>query len=122
MNIKTELPHKRRKEDGRNESVIVYEYEFDVSETMMMVPTFPPDAEKELKMENEGKREAGSGATGRGKTKTFKADWEDFKPTYRGRPVPPHEAKKVDPAEIKEISIMCRSNVSFCHSFCLPFS
>ena len=49
---------------------------------------------------------------GRGRHVTFRAKWEEFVPTYRGRPVPRNEVKPLNPIEIKEISIMCRSNVS----------
>lgn len=101
ITLKTELPRKRK--DGRNESVMNYEWDFDASDTMM---TNMQD-EKEV---NQEKMEEGTmmGA----KNKTFKAEWKDFKATYRGRPVDPHEAKPLNPADIKEISIMCRSNVS----------
>lgn len=130
LNIKTELPKKRK--DGRNESVIVWEYEFDVSDTMMMnmgtcsveksslkedrSSSSRKDNEKEVMDEKE--MEEGTINTA-ARTKTFKANWDDFIPTYRGRPVPRDETKPFNPGEIKEISIMCRSNVG---SFVLTVS
>ena len=107
MNIKTELPDRRK--DYRNTSVVVYEYEFDASDTMMSTTSSSSLSEKGYSEENS--KQDQDGVAGKGKTKTFKANWEDFKPTYRGRPVPSNEAKELNPAEIKEISIMCRSNV-----------
>ena len=38
------------------------------------------------------------------------ARWEDFKPTYRGKPVPDSKAKPLATDRIHEISFMCRSN------------
>jgi len=102
LNIKTDLPGTRP--DGRRESVTVYEFDFDASEVMRGF------AEQTGMTEKQGKNDTVM-VVSSGKTKTYTAMWKDFKPTYRGRPVPPEEAKKLDPSQIKEISIMCRSNV-----------
>lgn len=71
FNLKTSKPERRP--DGRLESRLTYEYEFDGSEA-----------------------------------KVLEANWDDFKPTYRGRPKA--DAPPIDPSEIVEVSIMCRSN------------
>lgn len=123
LNIKTDIPQKRP--DGRNESVVVYEYGFDASEVMEW--SSEPDAETAMTMEkqqdsdinypwNEKMASSSSSSTSHStsglKMKTFKAEWKDFEATYRGRPVSGNEAKSLDPSQIKEISLMCRSNVS----------
>ncbi|KAK9899520.1 NADH:ubiquinone oxidoreductase complex I intermediate-associated protein 30 [Cystobasidium minutum MCA 4210] len=129
LNIKTEIP--KRREDGRRESVIVWEYEFDASECMLSRSPFSSptsttsrtpvdegqthtyDEEKALAKlegyERENVDVQRQSATS-GRNKIFKATWDQFVPTYRGRPIPKHEAKPFNPADIKEISIMCRSN------------
>ena len=96
----------------------MYEYEFDVSDTMMSATSSNTLSEKQ---DSEGtEKEDEESTASKGKTETFKANWKDFKPTYRGRPVPSKEAKELNPAEIKEISIMCRSNVRY-HSLFLLY-
>lgn len=70
-----------------------------------------PNADNEKEVVSEKEMEEGTINTA-ARTKTFKANWDDFIPTYRGRPVSKDEAKALNPGEIKEISIMCRSNVS----------
>jgi hypothetical protein len=110
LNIKTELPATRP--DGRRESVIAYEFDFDASEVMGLGSASGSGSVVDEKLDSEKESDI---KTTSGKTKTYTAEWSDFKPTYRGRPVPPEEAKKLDPKEINEISIMCRSNVSCPH-------
>lgn len=81
INLKTVKPSERP--DGRRESSIVYEWDFDLG-----------CKQKE--------------ATAEGALFDVQSDWADFKPTYRGRPAP--DAPALDPAQIKEWSIMARSD------------
>lgn len=67
-----------RSDNGREQATISYEYDFDTSSSVA----------------NAGKR-----------TTEFVA-WSDFKPTYRGKEK--KDAKALDPANIKRISIMMR--------------
>lgn len=83
LNVKTSLPEKRP--DGRNESVVVYELPFSTIPPISSNTTFPESSLIEC--------------IGR---------WDQFEPTYRGRPA--KDAPKLDPSSIEEISIMCRSN------------
>lgn len=78
LNLKTQEP--QRRPDGRRESQIVYEYKI----------VLPPDTA------------APSPAL------TFDSRWQEFEPTYRGRPA--ENAPPLDPAQIQEWSIMARSD------------
>ena len=83
LNLKTDLGERRP--DGRLESTVSYEYEFACT---------PPDDTPRRPYD----------------TVTLRARWADFTPTYRGRPKP--DAEPLHPERIREISLMCRSNVS----------
>lgn len=72
--------------DGRRESTISYEYTFDSSNSACD------------KLENT------SGPV----PVELRIPFRDFQATYRGRPQP--DAEPLDSAEIKELSIMCRSD------------
>lgn len=86
LNLKTELGGKRP--DGRTQSTVSYEYDFTVPYHGGSVDDEKANGYEELRLT---------------------AAWKDFKPTYRGRPA--EDAEALDPACIKEIAIMCRSNV-----------
>ncbi|GAA5947821.1 hypothetical protein JCM3765_001099 [Sporobolomyces pararoseus] len=75
--------------DGRRESVVSYEFEFDVEELAKKTVEGYSDEEKRTVVEVE-------------------AEWKDFKATYRGRPK--QDAPELDPSDIYELSFMCRSN------------
>lgn len=83
LNLKTASPQQRP--DGRRESTIVYEYDFRV-----------PAAKSDQKL-------AASSSL-----LTFDAAWDEFKPTYRGKPA--ENAPCLDTEKIQEWSIMARSN------------
>ncbi|PWN42517.1 CIA30-domain-containing protein [Ceraceosorus guamensis] len=87
LNLRTADPVKRP--DGRNESAIIYEWDFDASKAQGFDgSSYCPS-------------KAGSPAY-------VEAQWKDFAATYRGRPA--KDAEKLDPAKIKGFSIMARSN------------
>ena len=90
VQLKMEVPEDRP--DGRRESVITYEWEFDAVKDGEEVPSPPAAAVRE----------------GHGKIVKVHAGWDSFKPTYRGRPKP--DADSLDPEMVKEWSIMARSN------------
>lgn len=70
--------------DGRRESTTSYEYTFDARSAT---------TEKDISVNG---------------LVSLNIPFREFKATYRGRPQP--DAKSLNPAEIKEISIMCRSD------------
>lgn len=80
LGLKTEIPEQRP--DGRRESAIVYEWKFEVPRAGLQ------NQQRELV-------EIG-------------ADWNEFKPFYRGRPK--DDAPKLDPSQVKEWHIMARSD------------
>ncbi|GAA6035550.1 hypothetical protein JCM8097_000311 [Rhodosporidiobolus ruineniae] len=88
--LKNEEPGRR--EDGRRESVTVYEYDFDVLKASEEAEKGTVDEEKS--------------AGGRDEV-SVTARWGDFKPTYRGRPK--EDAKPFDPSSMYELSLMSRS-------------
>lgn len=78
--------------DGRRESVVSYEFEFDVQDLLKRIgggENYSEEEKKRTLLEVEAK-------------------WKDFKATYRGRPKP--DAPELDPSDIYELSFMCRSN------------
>ncbi|KDN53217.1 CIA30-domain-containing protein [Tilletiaria anomala UBC 951] len=81
IQLKMAVPESRP--DGRRESVVAYEWEFDTNTA----------AAKETPV---------------GQLVRVAADWSAFRPTYRGRPK--DGAEPLDPAKVKEWSIMARSN------------
>lgn len=87
LNLRTTDPVKRP--DGRNESSIIYEWDFDASKAQTIADQ-PYCADQH------------------GTPAYVEAAWEDFAATYRGRPA--EDAEKLDPAQIKGFSIMARSN------------
>ncbi|CEH13563.1 hypothetical protein CBOM_01477 [Ceraceosorus bombacis] len=87
LNLRTADPVKRP--DGRNESAIVYEWDFDASKA-------------------QGFNDSSSCRSKAGIPAYVEAQWQDFAATYRGRPA--KDAEKLDPAKIKGFSIMARSN------------
>lgn len=91
LNLKTSLGGKRP--DGRTQSTVSYEFDFQV-----------PRVEQ---VDHQG-----DGGSAGYPTPTLRARWKDFKPTYRGRPA--EDAEPLDPADIQEVAIMCRSNASAC--------
>jgi hypothetical protein len=93
LNLKTDLGGKRP--DGRTQSTVSYEYDFHIPQGNS------PQNNNEVK-------------TSGYPIVALQASWKDFKPTYRGRPS--NDAEPLDPASIREMAIMCRSNVSACVS------
>lgn len=98
LNLKTEKP--ARRQDGRRESSIVWEWNFELP----------------------GNQTSGS-AQGQGPNSTrindklsndeflvFDSTWDDFQATFRGRPADPSEAGELKPEKTVEWSIMARSN------------
>lgn len=69
----------QKRPDGRRESQLTYEWQIDLA-------SYPID----------------------GGAFDVEAAWNDFKPTYRGRPV--EDAPKLDSSKVKEWSIMARSD------------
>ena len=69
----------KKRPDGRRESQLTYEWQIDISSYAMDGGAFDVEAA-----------------------------WNDFKPTYRGRPV--EDAPKLDSSQVKEWSIMARSD------------
>lgn len=85
--------------DGRRESVISYEFEFDVEELIRAHRGGGGDTSISF---DEGEK-------GRPLSRVaIEAEWKDFKATYRGRPK--EDAHPLDPSDIYELSFMCRSN------------
>ncbi|GAA6012686.1 hypothetical protein JCM11491_002529 [Sporobolomyces phaffii] len=72
--------------DGRRESVVGYEFEFDVARLAAT--------------------EEATATTSR--IVAVEAPWHEFQATYRGRPK--QDAPELDPSDIYELSVMCRSN------------
>ncbi|GAA5988695.1 hypothetical protein JCM10908_003678 [Rhodotorula pacifica] len=99
--LKEEKP--LRRPDGRRESVTVYQYTIDLDDySEELTLTFGEDEEKRGfgdEMEKEGKARTAV---------TVLAKWDQFRPTYRGRPK--EDADPLDPGQIYELSFMCRSN------------
>ena len=83
IQLKMTVPEDRP--DGRRESAITYEWEFDVASSLNDLSTVT-------------------------------AEWKDFKPTYRGRPK--DDADPLDPGQVKEWSIMARSNFGVSSALC----
>lgn len=89
--IKTEKP--RRRPDGRRESGVVWEWSFTVPQTqegMKGSRVNPVLSNEEFWV--------------------FDSTWEDFKPSYRGRPVDKDTAGEFRPEQTYEWSFMARSN------------
>ncbi|KAJ1045049.1 hypothetical protein NDA11_001095 [Ustilago hordei] len=89
--IKTEKP--RRRPDGRRESGVVWEWSFTVPQTqegMKGSRVNPVLSNEEFWV--------------------FDSTWEDFKPSYRGRPVDKDTAGEFQPEQTYEWSFMARSN------------
>ncbi|GAA5838103.1 hypothetical protein JCM11251_004707 [Rhodosporidiobolus azoricus] len=98
--LKNEKPKKM--EDGRRQSVVVYEWVLDVKDYAEYALT-----------EQSGGREAEKGDEEKllGKEKkevTVLAKWDEFKPHYRGKAK--DDAPPLNPASIYELGFMCRSN------------
>ncbi|GAA5932277.1 uncharacterized protein JCM15063_001177 [Sporobolomyces koalae] len=75
--------------DGRRESVLSYEFEFDVDH-LVEHEWFQDDKQRRVQVD---------------------AVWEQFVATYRGRPK--QDAEPLDPASIYELSFMCRSSFGY---------
>ncbi|GAA5873107.1 hypothetical protein JCM1840_005571 [Sporobolomyces johnsonii] len=101
LTLKNEQPALRP--DGRRESVTSYEFEVDLDQYREDDdhPEVVSDEEKEI-----GQDEKGTAAGGR--RVSVLARWDEFTPTYRGRPQ--RDAKPLDPTRIYELGFMCRSN------------
>lgn len=80
LNLKTQEAKERP--DGRRESQVVYEFKFDLPQSSL-----GQDECTHLE---------------------YASNWSEFEPTYRGRPA--KDAPALDPAQIKEWSIMARSD------------
>ncbi|GAA6061492.1 hypothetical protein JCM10212_000196 [Sporobolomyces blumeae] len=98
-----------RRPDGRRESVVSFEFEFDVVELgRRRVHSSPlwleksSEGEKDLVERREGRVEQDSIDV------DVEARWDEFRPTYRGRPQ--DDAKPLDTEAIYELSFMCRSS------------
>ncbi|GAA5879618.1 hypothetical protein JCM8547_003549 [Rhodosporidiobolus lusitaniae] len=99
--LKNDKPERR--EDGRRESVVVYEWELNVKEfEEVRVGGKRGDGRK--KEEDEEKLLSGKEK----EAVTVLARWGKFKPHYRGKEKP--DAEPLDPSSIYELSFMCRSN------------
>lgn len=85
--IKTEVP--QRRPDGRRESVIVWEWNFDL-------PTSNDDPNTSTMSTDE--------------LCVYDAGWQDFKPFYRGKPVDADKAGEFEPEKTVEWGLMARSN------------
>ena len=89
--LKEEQPSRRP--DGRRESVTVYQYTIDLSDYRDELDSaLGDDEEKRIGTEEEEKR-------GRASV-TVLAKWDQFRPTYRGRPK--EDADPLDPEQIYE--------------------
>ncbi|BGP58705.1 hypothetical protein JCM8202v2_006382 [Rhodotorula sphaerocarpa] len=94
-----------RRPDGRRESAVVYQFTVDVAPASDSDSDSPSnadadaDADAQEKEEVDADLEKGSGA--RTRRRTVRARWEDFRPTYRGRPAP--DAGPLDPSHIYEL-------------------
>lgn len=75
--------------DGRRESVISYEFEFDVEDLARPASGVTASDEENKIGGEKGKREIG-----------VSAEWSKFKATYRGRPK--EDAPPLDPSDIYE--------------------
>ncbi|GAA5971604.1 hypothetical protein JCM11641_000657 [Rhodosporidiobolus odoratus] len=96
--IKNEKPGRR--EDGRRESVTVYEWVLDVKDYEPYRGSSKPSGEGDIEKAEMG--EKGSELI------TVLARWQDFHATYRGREQT--DAPALDPSSIYELGFMCRSN------------
>lgn len=94
-----------RRPDGRRESAVVYQFTVDVAPASDSDSDSPSnadadaDADAQEKEEVDADLEKGNGA--RTRRRTVRARWEDFRPTYRGRPAP--DAGPLDPSHIYEL-------------------
>jgi hypothetical protein len=96
------------REDGRRESATVYEFELDAGR----YPAFV-SATEEGEAEGDEEKLVGEKQEGRRDAVTVLAKWEDFKPTYRGKPQ--EGAKKLDPTSIYECVFLFLFDLPFPH-------
>ncbi|PWZ02159.1 CIA30-domain-containing protein [Testicularia cyperi] len=94
--IKTEVPERRP--DGRRESVVVWEWCFEI-------PTpSEGDEVRSIASDKASKSDIYQDFY------VFESTWDDFKPFYRGKPVDPEKAGDFQPEKTVEWSFMARSN------------
>ncbi|GAA5878663.1 hypothetical protein JCM3774_000443 [Rhodotorula dairenensis] len=96
--LKEEKPSRRP--DGRRESVTVYQYTIDLND-------YRDDLEDDRDVSDVEKGVVAD-AEKQTTSVTVLARWDQFKPTYRGRPK--EDADPLNPEQIYELSFMCRSN------------